>query len=496
MHAPSRSLSELPPSTPSGPPQVGAILTSCWAETIKPPATASSRPGRTHQRSRTAVDLPPLAINTSRSSIFLPFKSSQKSRSPSPPKSPTREVDDLDFADEERSGIRLERKGNKLASWFNGTSEPIALGLLPSPIKEEQKEYLEEMMDSTRESEVNLTGPVVLRPTNRLQKRNSDLDVKPQLGLAARGLSWLKSKPTPDSPSQQDVTDELTKLDISAALFPAGPNDEFSPSAFKNLQMNAEGTIRKFQTALNQSLQSLHEIRSERNVQRDELEASQTRSEHLKLQLEEMAEKAAQQEKAMRDLTEELAAERRIRLEEEAYRGRSLRMIPTSNPDSTFEMHSTTPTTTNKRHNRVSDSLSINESEIDSEVSSSAGSIFSRPDHAPASVLSSTPSTPYEQRSPEIAQVAKMTRPQLLVTPQHHHHPTDRTPTLTTFTPEFPSPTTRRVAEECQICHGVPSSEAWDVLTILKDESKGLKETISQLEGGLDSTLDFLAGLV
>lgn len=343
---------------------------------------------------------------------------------------------------------------------------------------------------------MNLTGPPALRrPTNRLQKRSSDTAVKPQMGLAARGLSWLKSKPTPDGPSQ-DITEELTKLDVSAALFPAGPNDEFSPSAFKNLQMNAEGTIRKFQTALTQSLQSLHEIKSERNVQTDELEASQTRSEHLKLQLEEMAEKAAQQEKAMRDLAEELAAERRIRHEEEAYRRRSLRLIPTSNPDNTTEMQSSTPTTTTKRHNRISDSSSLNESEVDSEVSSSAGSIFSRPDHPPPSVLSSTPSTPYEQRSPEIAQVVKMTRPQLLVTPQHQHHPTDKTPTLTTFTPEFPSPTTRTVVEECQICHGVPSAEAWDVVSILKEESKGLKDTIAQLEGGLDSTLDFLSGLV
>lgn len=48
---------------------------------------------------------------------------------------------------------------------------------------------------------------------------------------------------------------------------------------------------------------------------------------------------------------------------------------------------------------------------------------------------------------------------------------------------------------ECQKCHGVKASEAWDVVAMMKAESQALKEHIADLEGTNEQVLSMLGDL-
>lgn len=125
------------------------------------------------------------------------------------------------------------------------------------------------------------------------------------------------------SPAAVPQDDELLQLDIEAALFPAGApaeGDAFSPAAFKNLHMNAAGLLRKFQTAYKRRSTALQELKAEREAQDDEKSEMETRTRHLKMQLEGMAKKAAENESIMQALMEELSKEKRLRVEEREVR--------------------------------------------------------------------------------------------------------------------------------------------------------------------------------
>jgi hypothetical protein len=227
--------------------------------------------------------------------------------------------------------------------------------------------------------------------------------------------------------------DELAQLDVDEALFPHGRPDEFSPAAFKNLQQNAEGTIRRFQLAHREQRQSLRAVNSTKNVQADELEATETRNEHLKLQLQEMAERAAEQEKLIMEIRAQLEAQRS---DLEAHQ-QSIRMVAQDQDASPRPKY---------RRNRSSDVSTSGESEAGSEVSSVV-SVFSE---------------------------------QLSIAPSH-------------ATSLESSDTPARV--DCPRCHGMRPSDAWDVVGVMKIESAALKRRIAVLESAQDDAMDFINGL-
>lgn len=230
--------------------------------------------------------------------------------------------------------------------------------------------------------------------------------------------------------------DELAQLDIQESLFPRGYPHEFSPATFKNLQLNAEGTLRRFQQAYKDQQKTLKTVTSTKNVQADELEAAQTRNEHLKLQLQEMAERVVEQEKMIAELRAQLSLERPSS-ESHQLQQQSIRMVSPEemNPRAKF------------RRNRISDVSTSGDSEAGSEVSSVV-SVFSE-------VLSAAPS----------------------------------------HTTSIQSPVLKSSPYDCQRCHGLKPSEAWDVVGMMKMESAALKQRISQLENAQDDALDFLSGL-
>ncbi|KIX97974.1 uncharacterized protein Z520_06052 [Fonsecaea multimorphosa CBS 102226] len=387
-------------------------------------------PARGHQRSRTSTDLPPLFTRTqssspTRSSAFS-FLRPQSTRSLSPERLRAAELGE----DPGPTESPTKRKSGGLASWFEGSSDPVNISLVPSP----RKEKLDPLYEASATEEGFSMSPdsVDDNLTRRIPKR-------PTLtGPAVSTMSkfnnmFRRSTITQAAPEDPD---ELAQLDIDEALFPHGHPDEFSPAAFKNLQLNAEGTIRRFQQAYKEQRQSLRSATSTKNVQADELEAAQTRNEHLKLQLQEMAERAAEQEKLIADLRAQLSAQLSLESQHQ-----SVRMVPQDIDPQPRPKY---------RRNRSSDVSTSGESEAGSEVSSVV-SIFSE-------ALSAAPSQATSIGSP-VMKSASLPR------------------------------------DDCPRCHGLRSSDAWDVVGMMKMESAALKHRIAELESAQDDALDFLSGL-
>ncbi|KIX10512.1 uncharacterized protein Z518_01595 [Rhinocladiella mackenziei CBS 650.93] len=405
---------------------------------LPPPA-----PTRGHQRSRTTVDLPPLFSRTqssspTRSSTFLPFLRPQSTRSLSPERiSP---IDAAEYGVQTPSEESVTKKRSSLASWFDGSSDPVNITLVPSP----RKEKLDPVHEAGTMDDLFSASHASLDTFTERPQRKPGLS-----GSATPGISRFNffRKPTISQPCPDGApVDELAQLDIREALFPHGYPDEFSPATFKNLQLNAEGTLCRFQQAYRDQRKSLRNVTSTKNVQADELEAAQTRNEHLKLQLEEMAERVAEREKTITDLRLQLKTQRQS-LDPHLSQQQSIRKI---SPESS------TAEEPNPRlkycRNRSSDISTSGESELGSDVSSVV-SVFSE-------ALSSAPS--------------RMT--------------------------SIPSPVLKssHVAysgDHCPKCHGLNASEAWDVVGMMKMESEALKQRISQLESAQDDALDFLSGL-
>ena len=187
-------------------------------------------PAKGHQRSRTAVDLPPLFTRTqsfspAASSTFS-FLKPGSTRSLSPER--TTPADANEFAIQDRSQSPTKRRSGGLAAWLEGgSSAPVNIGLVPSPQKEkldpvDEVGTSEELFSMSQESLDSLTRRPQAKPTKPTPS-----------GSAASTMSkfniFRKSTIAPASP--EDV-DELTQLDVEEALFPHGRPDEFSPAAF------------------------------------------------------------------------------------------------------------------------------------------------------------------------------------------------------------------------------------------------------------------------
>ena len=339
-------------------------------------------------------------------------------------------------------------KVDKLAGWFEGTSEPVKIGLVPSPSKEQLNPFFEpqkiqQIFSASTESVDKLTK----RPSSRPRMAPRQPTQSASRFSFFRKPSQVQIKPDPLA------SDEMAQLDIHTSLFPAGIIDEFSPAAFKNLQMNAEGTAKKLQSGYREAASALKAISSEKSIQSDELEAAQTRNEHLKLQLTEMAEKAAVQEKTIAHLQSELQTARTVRL------------VPPEN------YYPTTPQRP-KHRNRTSDASTLNESESGSDTSSGM-SVFSEAGDNMSSPGTSIAASP-------VLKSAVMFRPPQSSSFDHN-----------SLVRKYEA----MQVLECQKCHGVKHNEAWDVVNVMKAQSLALKSRIEELEGAQSDALDFLSSV-
>lgn len=266
-------------------------------------------------------------------------------------------------------------------------------------------------------------------------------------------------------------------MNLETALFPSGSptdRDVFSPAAYKNLQLNAMGLLTKVQNAYRQKTLTLREMEAERAAHRDEIEEAVTRATHLKLQLEGMASKALEQELAMRDLMDQLMAEKKARAEEKIIRERlaARYAIPEGSITSEDFDSDARSRSTWRESNESYDTEDEEESSLDE-------SLFSR------------------SRSPTLAEGSVLDYP----TPKAGRARNGAQ--MTTFQKIIKGVVD--VAEEigqelgtvqaCRNCEGKDASVAWDTVSLLRDENKHLKQRVGQLEVAVEGALDLVNGL-
>ena len=420
-------------------------------------------PCRTHQRNSSPErgrslrrELPPLISATRNQDNNLLFAS------PSP-----QDLSQFQFSPIQSRQSSPTKTGRKLAGWFNGESDPITFSILPSPTKE-SSDPLEFM-------------PALVPSRTSLAQKNSAQGT-PRPAMSSR-FSFFTTKASLLKTTQQPVepNDEFLDLDVHKALFPGGTADPFSPAAFKNLVQNAEGLLARLQAAYKERTQSLREMTMEKETQAEEMEGAETRAKHLKMQLDDMAVKVAEQDEAMMNLVDELAREKQLRREEEEARRRSVMLVKASR-----EAHA-------ERSQRQSRASINSDWTCDSGEESSTESIFSHRDGATSPTMSmSSVST---ANSPDVYQHLDSRTMIPIADAIHqrtelHPEPTGKATAASNLEDGTSSGQSEHRSLQCANCHGLRPNEAWNVVGVLKEENKALKTRVEQMEGALDGCLD------
>jgi hypothetical protein len=268
-------------------------------------------------------------------------------------------------------------------------------------------------------------------------------------------------------------------LDIEKGLFPNGvPVDgtAFSPSAFKNLQMNATGLLSKFQAAYEQRTAEFKDLQAERDIQNFNKSEAETRVEQLEKQLEEQATLMAERDAMIEYLLNRLALEK-DRTDETTNGGKEL---------------------VNSAASTVSEDLGIDEDRLRRwRKSTSTSSDDESVDEASVFSRSRSPTicTSISEISPTTAPVAQF-KPATLEPPRAVRN---SNPQMNTFqklirgmSSEKAQPTSTTT---CLNCQGQSASVAWDTVSLLKDENKGLKDRVEELETAVEGALDVVNGL-
>ncbi|KAF5855397.1 hypothetical protein ETB97_009322 [Aspergillus alliaceus] len=367
---------------------------------------------------------------------------------------------------------KLEEGAKLLTGWFQGKSEPVNLGVVS------QSESTGTSTMDTRD----FYGSSRLPPSRAQKRMTAPSPLKQVTSSSPFSFFGLKRQETRlELPEPAD--DELLNLDIAAALFPTASTSPNDQEAFDTLRSNAENVIKRFQAAYKQRTFALHEALADKGEKQEELEETRTRVGSLKIQLDGMAEKVNQQEKAMNAMAEELEHERQLRQREDEARLRSIRLIRSSDDESISDLGADLQTP-KRSLKRASNATYASDSGFDSGDESLAESVFSRREglESPSSTVAPSPS------------ISQITLPAAVSTPLKDKElkPLPQTPTPRQSTYDR---VIKGIAgswmnnSKCGICHGVPSSEAWSVLGILKEENKGLKERLGELEMVIDDCL-------
>ncbi|KAI9762651.1 MAG: hypothetical protein M4579_000269 [Chaenotheca gracillima] len=438
-----------------------------------PKAAYTARPTSSLTRERSPFKLPRLATtlwnqdssDNSRQSVSSwsnPFTNATHSPQRSPQRSPVKE--ELDFfptlTGDTTTQISSGNKRNDLSSWFKGTSAPITLGVL---VKDEPVK-----MDSDSPSP---------RPTSppKLHRKTTSQSILKQAPALASRFSFFSSKSTSEKVETPSLSDEFSDLDIGTVLFPHGPAEPFSPSSFKNLQMNAEGALTKIQTAYKLQNTALRDAVSSKVDLQDQLEEAETRAKHLKMQLDNMAVQAAEQEQAMKELSAELALEKRRRHHDEEARKRTIMLVkkPTYSVDHEDAEENSFGRTRSQK--RSSQSTVSTDSNFDSELESSADSVFSR------SRSNSSPTGTMFSSSTAVT------------SPDMYDIPLTDLDSLAVFKPA--SGRQPLQPQSCTNCQGGSTSKAWSAVRDLRSENSDLRQRVTQLEGTVESCLGLVGGL-
>ncbi|KAI1213489.1 uncharacterized protein F4807DRAFT_267784 [Annulohypoxylon truncatum] len=322
--------------------------------------------------------------------------------------------------------------------------------------------------------------------------------------------------PSTSTSTGRATADELLNLDVDAALYPSpADRDVFSPAAYKNLQQNASGLLRRMQDAYRARTIAYKEVVAEREAQREEADETELRVRSLRAQLESMAEKAQEQELAMRRLVAELRFERSAREEErqeerkerarlerevEGFRRREMEVGMGGEKDGDGGLAEgpliTEDLCVDEEHERKrwrkSDGTVRSDLSIDTDAESAESeSIFSR-SRSPTAMTSAT-------ESEVNAELLSVRTPPVSVS-QGQKKVATTTPQLTAFQRlvkgiSGDGANAGAGVDGCSNCRGQDSSVAWDTVSLLRDENRGLKHRVAELEVVVDGALDVVNGI-
>ncbi|KAF4973879.1 hypothetical protein FZEAL_9156 [Fusarium zealandicum] len=285
----------------------------------------------------------------------------------------------------------------------------------------------------------------------------------------------------PTASSTVSDNDELMNLDIEKGLFPNGAPVEgtaFSPSAFKNLEMNATGLLCKFQAAYEQRTIEFQELDAERDTRELRQTEAEARIEQLEKQLEDHARQAAERDAFIEHLLNQLPQEKDHRVDRESGGDKEIATsaASTMSEDLGFDED-------RQRHWRKSTSTSSDDESMDE------ASVFSRSRSPTISTSISDMSLatpPHTQSKPVIlepSRAARSSNPQMSAFQKLFKG-------ITSEVPKNAGP------DSCRNCQGQEASIAWDTVNLLKDENKGLKNRVEELETAVEGALDVVNGLV
>ncbi|EGS20746.1 uncharacterized protein CTHT_0025820 [Thermochaetoides thermophila DSM 1495] len=400
-----------------------------------------------------------------------------------------------------------QRSGG-LVGWFSGTTG--AANALGSSLQSETRSGAGAKGSQKDGITPDSTPTASRRGMNGSGVPVSDLSTpKNSISTASRFMSAISSRFTTMTPTKSDVdieSDEFYNLHIEAALFPNGPpsdRDTFSPAAFKNLHMNAIGLLTRMQAAYRERMNTIRDLQAERSAQQDEVEEAETRSRHLKLQLEDMARKAQEHEQKLKVLMEELAAEKRARAAAEkavstalSHSERASMIMEDLGVDEDRRRRRNKNIRKSWKSGASCDHLDDEDiSDDENESVTESESVFSRC-RSPLPAPSATPSTADTPDSNGQSQ------------PRQQAPSTTGTPT-TTSTPKQPQKHPQQLSafqkifrgitgdssSGCPNCKGQDASVAWDTVSLLRDENKHLKQRVSELEVAVEGALDVVNGL-
>ncbi|KAJ4264914.1 hypothetical protein NW762_005157 [Fusarium torreyae] len=471
---------------------------SIRASTARRRAALTNKPVNNHLSETTSLRLSPAALKTPSApqpktrSAPVALVLAPPSAAHHPPSSSARTRD---------SGSHVEPTSPKLQSplrqsiTFNGTNSDVESPFYkPSTVQTRplsvDMSFTGDKRSTTVRSRSSLPAVAEETPRNRFPNWFSRSNASSPLSSAApeprrRSTSSATKfnffgslSPSTASPSEAQ-NEALMNLDIEKGLFPNGVPVEgtaFSPSAFKNLQMNATGLLSKFQAAYEQRTAEFNELRAERDIQEFTKSDAETRVQKLEKQLEDQASQMAERDAMIEYLLNRLAQEK-----------------DRTDEDSTGEKE-----IVNSAASTVSEDLGVDEDRLRRwRKSTSTSSDDESVDEASVFSRSRSPTicTSMSEVSPVTAPVAQPKT----VTLEPPRAARGSNPQMNTFqklirgmSSEVMKPTTTTT---CRNCQGQNASMAWDTVNLLKDENKGLKDRVEELETAVEGALDAVNGL-
>ncbi|KAM3435184.1 hypothetical protein NHJ13734_005669 [Beauveria thailandica] len=314
-------------------------------------------------------------------------------------------------------------------------------------------------------------------PAASLRSVTSSATGSATLSFIASKMAALKTIASPFL-AGNGCGNELIDLDIEATLFPNGaPQDgeAVSSADYKSLQMNALELLHRFQDVYKSQTIEFRTLKAEKEALEDEKCEAETRARHAKLQLDEVASKAAERGAAMQAYIDELRQENRAMVQ--------YVRSPTMSEDLGVEEDQA-----KKMWRRSGDTFKTEASSDTDEESVAEISIFSRP-RSPTMATTNS----------EIGPHGPIPRGRASVSGASIHTVSSQKPQqMTAFRKLIKGISGEadvRTVTECSNCHGQDASIAWDTASLMRDENRGLKMRVTELESALDGALDVVNGL-